>query len=174
MKCTICDIASWTKACRVLWKMKRCLYTYLSNNFTTRTWKSAWQLQTAKVHFIFLIIKKKFSHNKSWRLRGKMECWASVHLTQLGQHSCQLYMPAALYPQIPWYSFLLEAEWTPWLNNAEKENRSLENFQGTYWDSQNLPSCGAVPQPTGPPLALSSLRKSNFFTSKSYVTALQQ
>ena len=26
-----------------------------------------------------------------------MECWASVHPTQLGQHSCQFYIPAALY-----------------------------------------------------------------------------
>jgi len=86
---------------------------------------------------------------------------------------CQFYMPAPLHPQIPWYSFLLEAEWTPWLINAEKENRSLENFQGTYWDSQNLPSCGAVPQPTGTLLALSSLRKSNLFISKRFVTVLQ-
>jgi hypothetical protein len=83
-------------------------------------------------------------------------------------------MPAALYPQILWYSFLLEAEWTPWLINVEKENRSLENFQRTYWDSQNLPSCGAMPQPIGPLLTLSSLRESNLFTSKRFVTALQQ
>jgi len=83
-------------------------------------------------------------------------------------------MLAALYPKIPWYSFLLEAEWTPWLINAEKENRSLENFQGTYWDSQTLPSCGAVPQPTGPLLTLSTLRKSHLFTGKRFVTALQQ
>jgi hypothetical protein len=31
----------------------------------------------------------KLSHNKSWRLRGEMECWM-WHLAQLGWHSCQL------------------------------------------------------------------------------------
>jgi len=35
---------------------------------------------------------------------------------------------------IPWYSFLLEAKWNPGLWNADKRNRSHENFQGPYQD----------------------------------------
>jgi len=31
------------------------------------------------------------------------------------------------HKEIPWYSLLFEAEWTPWLPNAERTNRSLEN-----------------------------------------------
>jgi hypothetical protein len=47
------------------------------------------------------------------------------HSTQLGRQSCQLHAPAALYP---WHSFLLEAEQTPGLLNADRRNRSLEKF----------------------------------------------
>jgi hypothetical protein len=34
--------------------------------------------------------------------------------------------------EIPWYSFLLEAEWTPGLLNANRTKRRLENFQRPY------------------------------------------
>jgi len=34
--------------------------------------------------------------------------------------------------EIPWYSFLLEAEWTLGILNVNRRNRSLENFQGPY------------------------------------------
>jgi hypothetical protein len=37
--------------------------------------------------------------------------------------------------EIPWYSLLLEAEWTPGLLNVDKRIRSLENFQGPNWES---------------------------------------
>jgi hypothetical protein len=42
---------------------------------------------------------------------------------QLGRQSCQFSAPAALYPkEIPWYSSLLEAEWTAGLLNADRRN----------------------------------------------------
>ena len=36
--------------------------------------------------------------------------------------------------KIPWYSFLLQAEWTSWLLNAARKNRILENFQVPHRD----------------------------------------
>jgi hypothetical protein len=36
--------------------------------------------------------------------------------------------------EISWYTFTLEAEWTPELLSADTRNRSLENFQGPYWE----------------------------------------
>jgi hypothetical protein len=33
------------------------------------------------------------------------------------------------------YSFVKEAKWTPGLLNVDKRNRSLENFQGPYQES---------------------------------------
>jgi len=41
--------------------------------------------------------------------------------------------------EIAWYSFLLEAEWTTRLKNAERTNRSLENFQRSYRESNPKP-----------------------------------
>jgi hypothetical protein len=55
------------------------------------------------------------------------------HSAQLGQQSCQ---PLFTLKGIPWYSFLLEAEWTPGLLNADRSNRSLDNFQGPYRESK--------------------------------------
>ena len=40
---------------------------------------------------------------------------------------------------IAWYSFLSNAEWTATLLNAGRRNRSLENFQGPYRESNPLP-----------------------------------
>jgi len=40
---------------------------------------------------------------------------------------------------IPRYSFLLEDECTPGLLNADRRNRSLENFQGPCWESNPEP-----------------------------------
>lgn len=37
--------------------------------------------------------------------------------------------------EIPWCIFLLEAELNPGLLNADRRNRSLENLQGSYWES---------------------------------------
>ena len=62
------------------------------------------------------------------------------HSAQLGRQSCQLYAPAAFYLQgIPWYSFLLEAEWTPGLLNADGGNRSLYKFKGPCLESNPEP-----------------------------------
>ena len=41
--------------------------------------------------------------------------------------------------KIPRYSFLLEDERTPGLPNADRRNRSLENFQGPCWESSREP-----------------------------------
>jgi len=32
------------------------------------------------------------------------------------------------HKKIPGYSFLLQVEWTPWLLNADRRKRTLENF----------------------------------------------
>ena len=73
------------------------------------------------------------------------------HLVQLGDGKVvsSAHLTHFTPKEIPWYSFLLEAEWTPGLLNADKRNRSLENFRGSSrnW-TQDLLSCGAVPQPT--------------------------
>ena len=37
--------------------------------------------------------------------------------------------------EIPWYPFLLEAEWTTGLLNADRRITSLENFQGFHQKS---------------------------------------
>jgi len=41
--------------------------------------------------------------------------------------------------EIPWYSFLLEAEWTPGLLPAGRSIVSLENFRGPYRKSNPEP-----------------------------------
>ena len=51
--------------------------------------------------------------------------------------------------EILWYSFLLEDEWTP--GSLKTSNEPPGN--GT----QDLPSCGVVPQPTTPPLHIGLL-----------------
>jgi hypothetical protein len=84
-----------------------------------------------------------------------MECWASIltltYSTNKRQQSYQFCTPATLSPkETPWYSFLLEAQGIPGLLNADK--RSLENLQGSTGNqTQNLLSCGTVPQPTALP-----------------------
>jgi hypothetical protein len=42
--------------------------------------------------------------------------------------------------EIPWYSFLLEAEWTPGLLSAYGMVRSRDNFQGPHRESNPGPS----------------------------------
>ena len=41
--------------------------------------------------------------------------------------------------EIPWYSFLIEAEWTLGLLNANRRRRALENFQETYRETKPEP-----------------------------------
>jgi len=75
----------------------------------------------------------KLSRNKSWRLRGRMECWASIPLMlgQTGRQSYQVYEPAALDAQRNSLVFLLQADWPPGLQNVERRTKSHEYFQMT-------------------------------------------
>ena len=44
------------------------------------------------------------------------------------------------HPQeIPWYSFLLQAEWAPGILNEDRRIRLLENVQGPYKESNSEP-----------------------------------
>lgn len=73
----------------------------------------------------------KLSHNKPWRLRGGMEC-SAWHLAQLWWQRCQHYVPATLYPQANSLVLISVTAWVvPGLLNAERRNKSLENFQGS-------------------------------------------
>ena len=64
----------------------------------------------------------------------------------------QLYAPVAFYPkEMPWYLFLLQAEWTPGLVNADR----------TLPKPREPPSCKKMPRLTGPPLALWECSKFN-------------
>jgi hypothetical protein len=50
-----------------------------------------------------------------------------------------------LYPQkIPWYSFLLEAEWTPGLLNTDRRIRSLKKMPITPSENEPATSCLVV------------------------------
>jgi hypothetical protein len=77
-----------------------------------------------------LLIKVILSFNKAWRIRGRD-----------GMLDFHPYLDI-------WYnqasrvvnSFLLETELTPRLVNADRRNRSLENFQGPYWQLKLEPS----------------------------------
>jgi len=79
----------------------------------------------------------KLSRNKSWKLGGGMECWASILTSMFGSSTAselsdlRAGRPHFTSEEIPWYSFLLEAEWTSGLLNSDWTNRSLEKFQRT-------------------------------------------
>ena len=81
--------------------------------------------------------KKELSRNKSWRPRRDPR---NVGLPSLLWHSAQLRRQSCqslfTLKGIPWYSFLLEAEWTPGLLSADRSNRSVDNFQGPYRKSK--------------------------------------
>jgi hypothetical protein len=81
----------------------------------------------------------KLSRKKSWRLRAGTECWASVLTLTFGTtRPAERWAPraSAFTPkEIARYSFLLEAEWTTWLKNADRTNRSIENFRRSYRES---------------------------------------
>jgi hypothetical protein len=73
-----------------------------------------------------------------------MNCWASsltltFGTTMMAELSA-LRAGHILPPkESPRYSFLLEAEWTPGLLNAHRRNRTIENFEGTYPESNPEP-----------------------------------
>ena len=62
-----------------------------------------------------------------------LEFWASILTSTFGTTRTAELLASLVGPnlsskKISWYSFLLEAEWTPWLPNAEdRTNRSLES-----------------------------------------------
>jgi hypothetical protein len=63
------------------------------------SWWTAWRPWTANV---CSLEKAKLSHDKSWKLSGGWNARLSSslwHSTQLADQSCQLYVPAACYPQ---------------------------------------------------------------------------
>jgi hypothetical protein len=65
--------------------------------------------------------------------------------------------------EIPWYSFLLEIEWSLGLLIADRRNRSFENSKDPTGNrTRNLPSCSAVSQPTTPLAAMMNSGLSNF------------
>jgi len=69
-------------------------------------------------------------HSKGgWKVRLPFLLW---HLAQLG---CQPYALVTLHPQkIPWYSFLLEAKWTPRLLNENRRIKWHEKFPGAQME----------------------------------------
>jgi hypothetical protein len=84
------------------------------------------------------------SHNKSWRLRGAMECWTSILTLTFSRTLMARVVSSTRWQhftskEIPRYSFVFEYEWTPGLLNLDKKSRSLENFQGPYWESNPEP-----------------------------------
>jgi hypothetical protein len=84
------------------------------------------------------------SHNKSWRLRGGKECWTSI-LTLTFSRTLMARVVSSMHwllfttKEIPRYSFVFESEWTPGLLNLDRRSRSLESFQGPYWESNSEP-----------------------------------
>jgi hypothetical protein len=89
---------------------------------------------------------KHLSRNKSRRFRGGGG-------RKVGHPSPLWYSePATLYPQRNSLVFISVRHWLPGLLNAYRRNRSLQIFKDPTGNRiRNLPSCGAVPQPTVPP-----------------------
>jgi len=83
-----------------------------------------------------------------------MECWAPIFNLTCGStrtaELSSLFAGHALPPkEILWYSFFMEAEWTPGILDMDRRNK--------IWNqTRNLLSCGALPQPTAPLLATRS------------------
>jgi len=81
--------------------------------------------------------------NKSCRLIGGMECCDSTLILTFGTTRTAelpvLRTNRTINPQVPWYSFLVEAEWTSGLLNSDGWNRPFENSQGPYRESNPEP-----------------------------------
>jgi hypothetical protein len=92
--------------------------------------------------------------NKSWRLIAGMEGWASILSFIFGRTRTAEFVSTKRRPhctskEIPWCSFLLQAEWTPGLLNADRRISHLKiSKELTGKRTRNLPSYGVVPQPT--------------------------
>jgi hypothetical protein len=89
----------------------------------------------------------KRSHNKPYRLRGEMDGCASI-LTFDFRHNYdgRVVSSTRNLPQkeIPWYSFLLQAEWTPGLLNVDRRLGHLE-FPRTQSEIESGTSSLEVP-----------------------------
>jgi hypothetical protein len=84
--------------------------------------------------------KTKFSRDKSWRL-GRRGGGRNVGLPSFG--STRTAELSALSSGRTLFSrkFLLNSEWTLGLLDADRRNRSLENFQGTRRESKSESPC---------------------------------
>ena len=96
----------------------------------------------------WLGVKVKISSNKSWGLWRGIEYWALTFDIVVGSAS------ATLYLQGNFLVLISVREWVdPRLLNAHRRIRSLENFKDPTGNrARDLPSFGAVPQPTAPSL----------------------
>ena len=77
--------------------------------------------------------------NKSWRKTGRTERWAynlTLKFGTTGRQSFQLHAPVALNPQGNSLVLIsVRVFMTPGLLNADRRNRSLEDFQGPCRES---------------------------------------
>jgi hypothetical protein len=68
----------------------------------------------------------------------EQKCWASILTSTFGTNTCMTVELSAvragrIYPQGNFLLvILLEVEWIPWLLNADKRNRSLENVMKCF------------------------------------------
>jgi hypothetical protein len=99
-------------------------------------------------------VRKKLSYpcNRPWRVIGLWDVEAPTFSRQSAHRErwgCQLYAPAALYPQEDsWYSFLLEVESNPG-HSAAGRIRSIEKSNDLFGNrTRDLPACSIVPQST--------------------------
>ena len=118
-------------------------YIYTENSITNLA--CVMTLMTARrLLRLFFVKYIKLSRNKSEDSEREWNVGLThsllLHSTQLGQQSCKVYAPAAIYPQGRSLVFtLLGAEWTPGLLYADRRNKSLENFQRPCRESHPEP-----------------------------------
>jgi len=104
-------------------------------------------------YLIIYVTKVKLSRNKSWRLKTVRWSVRPPSYLDVRHNWGTIVVSSTRRPNftakvIPWYSFTLEAEWTPGLLIADRRNRAIENFQGFYRGSNPEPLvCGAIHQP---------------------------
>jgi hypothetical protein len=80
---------------------------------------------------------------------GFREIEAAILSRQLALEGGQFFSPKHL-PPLPWYSFLLEADFTSSHGTAGRI-KSMKNTNNTIGNRNlTLPACSAVPQPTAP------------------------
>jgi hypothetical protein len=120
-----------------------------------------------RVQTCYTVQPASLSRNKSWRLgRGWNVGLPSLrwHLAQPGRHNCQLYAPAALYPQGKFLVLTSVRGWVdPRTTECVQELGHLKiSKDPTGNQTRGLPLCGTVPQPNAPPLAPFNENRSYF------------